>query len=220
MKKYTSSPDTINYPMDADPEIANLVKVAQKGDLAAFNQLVVLFQRQAYNLAYRMLGDRDPAEDATQNAFTSAYCHLSSHTGGSFKAWLLRIVYNTCIDEIRRSKRHPQYSIEPVTDDGEVNESVYWLADDRPSPEEEVESIEMRQLIQRCLDDLPDDYRSMVVLVDLLGMNYTEVARIIDRPIGTVKSRLARARLKLRQSLQYSNTGLINTQRLVTTLSM
>jgi RNA polymerase sigma-70 factor (ECF subfamily) len=128
--------------LDANQEIVNLVKSAQLENIESFNQLVVMFQDRVYNLAFRMLGDQDSAEDATQNAFLSAYRHLASFRGGSFQGWLLRIVYNTYLDKIRNRKRHPIRSIEPVTNDREINESPRWLADDRLSPEEEVERIE------------------------------------------------------------------------------
>lgn len=179
-----------------------LVKYAQQGDLDAFNRLVLIFQGQAYNLAYRMLGDEDSAEDATQNAFISAYRNLNSYRGGSFRAWVLRIITNSCYDELRRRKRRPVTPLEPETEDEEEIESPRWLADDSPSPEEKAERAEMERAIQHCLADLPEEFRSVAVLVDVQGMNYEEVATVIGKPLGTIKSRLARARLKLRRCLQ------------------
>ncbi len=193
---------------DADQEVANLVLSAQRDDIEAFNRLVLLFQERVYNLAFRLLGDRESAEDAAQNAFISAYRNLASFRGGSFRAWLLRTVKNSCIDEIRRRERHQMVALEPVTNDEGINESPQWLADDSPLPEAEVERIEREQVIQLCLDDLPIEFRSVVVLVDVQGMDYREVAKIIGKPLGTIKSRLARARHKLSQSLQMIKSGL------------
>lgn len=180
-----------------------LLKYAQEGDLDAFNRLVVVYQTMAYNVAYRILGDEPAAEDATQLAFISAYRHLTSYRGGSFRAWLMRIVTNSCYDELRRIKRRPTTPLEPLAEDGEDEiESPTWLADDAPSPEEQLENAELEHAIQDCLNRLPDDFRTVLVLVDLQGMDYTEVSDSTGNPLGTIKSRLARARLKLRDCLQ------------------
>jgi RNA polymerase sigma-70 factor (ECF subfamily) len=188
--------------MDSGIDKLALVKYAQEGDLDAFNRLVLIYQDQAYNLAYRMLGDEDSAEDATQNAFISAYRNLNSYRGGSFRAWVLRIITNNCYDELRRRKRRPVTPLEPETEDEEEIESPRWLADDSPSPEEKAERAEMERAIQHCLGDLPEEFRSVAVLVDVQGMDYEEVSTVIGKPLGTIKSRLARARLKLRRCLQ------------------
>jgi RNA polymerase sigma-70 factor (ECF subfamily) len=180
-----------------------LALAAQKGDLNAFNRLVLLYQEMAYNLAYRILSDADTAEDSTQNAFIAAYNNLKSYRGGSFKAWLLRIVTNQCYDELRRLKRNPSIPLEPLSsDDGEEIESPQWLADDSPSPAEVVEKNDLENAIQHCLNDLPDEFKVIVVMVDIEGFDYEEVSNAIQRPLGTVKSRLARARLKLQDCLQ------------------
>ena len=179
-----------------------LIKEAQSGDLDAFNRLVLAYQDMAYNLAYRMLSDDAAAADATQNAFLSAYRNLGSYRGGSFRAWVLRMVTNSCYDELRRRHRHPTTSLEPATDDDEEIESPRWLASGEASPEAVVEQGELEQAIQHCLDGLPEEFRSIVIMVDVQGMDYSEVATAIGKPLGTVKSRLARARLKMRGCLQ------------------
>jgi RNA polymerase sigma-70 factor (ECF subfamily) len=179
-----------------------LVKYAQGGDLDAFNRLVLFYQDQAFNISYRMLGDDDSAEDAAQNAFISAYRNLSSYRGGSFRAWVLRIVTNTCYDELRRRKRRPVTPLEPETNEEEELESPHWLADDGPSPEESAERAEMARAIQHCLEGLPEEFRAVAVLVDVQGLDYEEVSVAIGKPLGTIKSRLARARSKLRNCLQ------------------
>jgi len=181
---------------------ALLIRDAQRGDLDAFNRLVLEYQDMLFNTALRILGDEDQAADATQEAFLSAFRSIKSYRGGSFKAWLLRTVTNACYDELRRKKRHPTVPLEPETDDGDELEVPRWLADSSLSPEEEVELDDLEHAIQHCLDDLPSDFRTVVVLVDVQGMEYTEVSEAVRVPLGTIKSRLARARLRLRECLQ------------------
>lgn len=180
-----------------------LVNDALKGELDAFNRLVIAYQDIAFNVAYRILGDDDLAQDATQNAFLSAYKNLRAFRGGSFKAWLLRIVTNACYDELRRKQRRPTTPLEPIADDSsEEMDSQEWLASDDPTPEMTFEQAEVEHAIRHCLENLSPDFRAVVVLVDIQGMDYDEVAKSMGSPLGTVKSRLARARLNLRDCLQ------------------
>ncbi|MCW5874363.1 MAG: sigma-70 family RNA polymerase sigma factor [Anaerolineales bacterium] len=181
---------------------AALIQAAQAGDLDAFNRLVISYQTVAYNVAYRLVGDDATAQDATQDAFISAYRSLGSFKGGSFKAWLLRIVTNACYDELRRQKRRPQLPLEPVTPDGEDAPDQDWMADPGESPEDLAERAELNTAIQRCLNQLDDEFRTAVVLIDVQGMEYGEVAEILKRPLGTVKSRLARARSRMQDCLR------------------
>jgi len=181
---------------------AALILEAKRGDLTAFNRLVLAYQDMVYNQAYRMMGELDAAQDATQEAFISAYRSMHSFRGGSFKGWLLRIVTNACYDELRRRKRRPTTPLEPLDDDDEEIESPHWIADPGETPEESTERQELSQAIQNCLEQLPDEFKAVVVLVDLQGVDYTEAASIMQTPLGTIKSRLARARLRLRDCLQ------------------
>jgi len=182
---------------------AGLVYEAKHGDLDAFNRLVLAYQEMAFNLAFRMLSDEDGAEDVTQTSFISAYRHLNDYRGGSFRAWLMRMVTNACYDELRRRKRHPSVPLEPLSDDtDEEIESPAWLADGSPSPEERLDAAELDHAVQHCLNGLPEDFRAVVVMVDVEGLDYQEVADAMAKPLGTIKSRLARARLKLRECLQ------------------
>ena len=181
-------------------EIA-LIQAARGGDLDAFNRLVLAYQDLIYSHAYRMVGEEESADDATQITFISAYNHLGSFRGGSFKAWLLRIVTNACYDELRRRKRRPTVPLEPLDDTGEEVESARWMVDPTDQPEEQVQRVEIQNAIQHCLDNLPDDFRSAVIMVDVQGLDYSEAAEAIGKPIGTIKSRLARARLRLRDCL-------------------
>lgn len=179
-----------------------MVDYALQGDLDAFNRLVIEYQDLAYNIAYRVLGERTAAEDAVQDSFISAYRKLKTFRGGSFKAWLLRIVTNACYDELRRQKRRPTVSLQPTGADDEEIESPVWLEDPGESPEEAALREELSLAIQNCLDELDDDFRVVVVLVDIQGMDYSEAAESTKAPLGTIKSRLARARLRLQDCLR------------------
>jgi RNA polymerase sigma-70 factor (ECF subfamily) len=181
---------------------AELIQSALKGDLDAFNRLVLEYQDAAYNQAYRLMGETHAADDATQEAFISAYRSLRSFRGGSFRAWILRIVTNACYDELRRRKRQPVSPLEPLDSSGDEIESPYWIEDPGESPEAHTERAELGNAIQHCLDELPDEFRTVVVFVDVQGMDYAEVSQAIGKPLGTVKSRLARARGRLRDCLQ------------------
>ncbi len=179
-----------------------LIQSAQHGDLDSFNTLVLHYQDALFNTALRILGDDELAADATQEAFLSAFKNLTSYRGGSFKAWLLRTVTNACYDELRRQKRRPTTPLEPDTSDGDEMDSPRWLADSNLSPEQKAEADELEHAIQHCLENLPLEFRTVVVMADIQGLDYTEVAAAIRVPLGTIKSRLARARLRLRECLQ------------------
>ncbi|KPL82489.1 hypothetical protein SE15_10105 [Thermanaerothrix daxensis] len=180
---------------------AQCIARALEGDLEAFNQLVLAYQDSAYNLAYRMLNDPDAAADVTQSAFIAAYRSLKTYRGGSFRAWVLRMVTNACYDELRRRKRRPTVALEPLNRDEEEIESPAWLMDDHLSPEEMVQLREVENAITHCLQDLPEDFRAVVIMVDVEGYDYAEVSQALGKPLGTIKSRLARARLRLRDCL-------------------
>ena len=179
-----------------------LIADAQNGNLDAFNTLILHYQDSVFNTALRILGDEDQAADATQDAFISAFKAITSFRGGSFKAWLMRTVTNACYDELRRKKRRPTTPLEPDTEDGEEMDSPRWLADPKMTPDQQAEADELEHAIQHCLDNLPIDFKTVVVMADLQGMDYTEVATAVSVPLGTIKSRLARARLRLRECLQ------------------
>jgi RNA polymerase sigma-70 factor (ECF subfamily) len=180
------------------------IEKAVKGDLESFNQLVLAYQTLAYNHAYGLLGDPDSAEDATQEAFLHAFQAMSSFRGGSFRAWLLKIVTNAAYDMLRRSGRHPTQPLFPVNEDGEEVESPAWLADPNPSVQETVEDNEFSKKMYRLLDELPEVYRSVLTLVDVLELDYAETAQALNVPLGTIKSRLARARLQMQKKLRES----------------
>jgi RNA polymerase sigma-70 factor (ECF subfamily) len=179
-----------------------LISDAQGGNLDAFNTLVLHYQDSVFNTALRILGDEDLAADASQEAFISAFKAIKSFRGGSFKAWLMRTVTNACYDELRRRKRRPTTPLEPDTEDGDEMDSPRWLADPNMTPDQKAEADEVEHAIQHCLNNLPLEFKTVVVMADIQGMDYTEVALTIRVPLGTIKSRLARARLRLRECLQ------------------
>jgi RNA polymerase sigma-70 factor (ECF subfamily) len=179
---------------------STLIADAQKGKVDAFNELVLAYQSQVYNLAYRIMGDPASAEDATQETFIAAFKTLERFRGGSFKSYLLRIVSNRCYDELRRRKRRPSTSFD---DFGDVDEDANpALVNGGEKPEEYAQRREMAHVLQVGIDTLPADQRITLVLSDVQGMNYQEIAETMEVSLGTVKSRLARARSKLRDYLR------------------
>jgi RNA polymerase sigma-70 factor (ECF subfamily) len=176
------------------------ILAAQKGDVSAFNQLVRAYQALVYRTALRVLGESAAAEDATQDAFISAFKHLRDYRGGSFKAWLLRIVTNACYDQLRAKQRRPTASLDALLID--PDEPAPGI--DRAAPESPQEFAERRELgsvIQRGLATLPPDQRITLVLTDIEGFSYDQVAAATGTNLGTVKSRLSRARAALRDFL-------------------
>ena len=179
---------------------AILIAAAQQGKLDAFNELVLAYQRQVYNLAYRIMGDPASAADATQEAFISAFNGIARFRGGSFRSWLLRIVSNACYDELRRRKRRPATSLE---DFGEVDDEANpTLIDEGERPDEYAERQELTRVIQAGIETLPLEQRVALVLSDVQGFGYQEIADVTGVSLGTVKSRLARARGKMRDHLR------------------
>jgi len=183
-------------------DLKEQIKKSLKGDLNSFNQIVLEYQNLVYNQAYRIMGEGVSAEDATQEAFISAYKKLHTYRGGSFKSWLLRIVSNACYDEFRRRKRQPIAPLYPEDINGNELDSASWLEGNEEKPEDYLLRSELSDAIQTCLDRLEFEFRTIVVLIDFQGMDYASAAKVVDRPLGTVKSRLARARRNLKDCLQ------------------
>lgn len=178
-----------------DQEIVQLILA---GDTDAFNVLVDRYQSRAYNLCLRMLGDGDAAADVAQDAFISAYRHLPS-LRGDFRPWLMRIVANACRDALRSQKRRSTISMDVSRD--EDDGPGLQIADDAAGPEDALLQRELQQTIVIALHSIPDDQREVIVLSDIEGRSYQEIADITGINIGTVKSRLNRARLRMRELL-------------------
>jgi len=174
------------------------VREAARGDLAAFNRLVLAYQDQAYNLAYRVLGNTDDAADATQEAFLSCFRAMGSFRGGSFRAWLLRVTLNSCYDLLRRRKRNSGRSLEQLA---EADESRTDVPDPDPGPEKVALGSETWHRVQAGLMLLPEEQRVAVVLSDIYELTYEEVVEVTGWALGTVKSRLSRGRARLRDYL-------------------
>lgn len=178
------------------------IKMAVHGDVEAFNQLVLLYQDRVFNLAYRIMGHFQAAEDITQETFLTAFIKLHTYRGGSFKSWLLRIASNQCYDQFRRDKSRPTIPLEPLNSNGEEVESTHLLVDPAPSPQSVLETSEFWGEIQQFLNRLSPEYRMAVILVDIQEMNYSEAAAAMGISLGTMKSRLVRGRLKLREMMK------------------
>jgi len=179
------------------PEDTDLVNRSQNGELAAFNAIVERYQSRVYNLSARILGNATSAEDATQEAFISAYKAIGKFRGGSLRAWLLRIASNTCYDILRSSKRRPEQSL-----DLSMENPGFQVASGAASPEQQAITSELGGEIQRAIIALPEDQRMVLVMIDVQGASYDETAQAIGTSMGTVKSRLSRARGRMRDYLR------------------
>jgi RNA polymerase sigma-70 factor, ECF subfamily len=179
-----------------------LIKKSAKGSLEAFNQLVLRYQDMAYNFARSLVDDPAAAEDNTQESFIKAFQNMRTFRGGSFRSWLLRIITNTTYDSIRRAKHLPTQPLFPEDEYGEEYDTPAWLVDPSASVEESVEQNESAARLHQLVDELPEKYRKVLILVDFHELDYSEVAEVLNVPLGTVKSRLARARLQMREKLQ------------------
>jgi RNA polymerase sigma-70 factor (ECF subfamily) len=179
-----------------------LIEAAQRGDLDAFNQLILRYQNLLFGIALRLLNDEDVAADAVQEALISAFRRFHTFRGDSLRSWLARVVVNACYDEMRKKRRQHSVPLEQYNSEGDEIETSYWLVDTQANPELQFETSELEGAIQKSLNKLPAIYRLMLVLVDIEGLSYEEAAMAARVPVGTVKSRLARARLQMQKSLQ------------------
>jgi RNA polymerase sigma-70 factor (ECF subfamily) len=213
-KREPHLPQRPEHPDDAE---ALLVARSRRGDVSAFNQLILLHQQAVYTLSYRMLGDPDNAADVTQEALFSAFRAIASFRGGSFRSWLLRIASNACFDYWRRSRRRPGDSLEALTSQNEEYDqglAQQFADDERWNPETLALRVELQTLIQDALVHLPLEQRLAVILSDIQGLAYEEIASATGVSLGTVKSRIARGRAQMRGYLQQHAELLPRTYRL------
>jgi RNA polymerase sigma-70 factor, ECF subfamily len=175
-----------------------VIASAAQGDVDAFNQLVLEYQQIAYSVAYRILGSEERASDATQEAFLRSFRALHQFRGGSFRAWLLRIVTNCSYDQLRLNQRRPTTPLDDILEDDEHSTLVQ---DQGETHDERLERLDLGAAIAGALRTLPEDQRTVLVLSDIEGLSYEEIAQVTLVSLGTVKSRLSRARAKLRDYL-------------------
>ena len=180
---------------------SELVERSRQGDREAFNSIVAAYQDQVYNVCLRMLGSQQAAEDVTQEAFFSAFRNLGRMRGPTVRAWLLRIAANACIDEIRRRRRQPQLSLDAPSQDGGSGRQLE-VPDPAAGPEQMALRFELREALRSELLLLPEDQRLAVVLCDVEGLSYEEIAAAMGTSLGTVKSRISRGRARLREAVR------------------
>lgn len=174
-----------------------LIERASGGDSAAFNYLMETHERRMYAVALRMCGNREDAQDCLQEAMLRIYRALNGFKGQStFSTWVYRITMNTCLDELRRKKNKQNASLDSLLDAG-------WSPKDEDNtPEKHAIQREMKERLHNAIRDLPEDMRSAVVLRDIHGLSYDEIAQTLNINVGTIKSRISRGREKLRAELK------------------
>jgi len=177
-------------------EEARLIAKASAGDAAAFNTLMGMHERRMYAVSLRMCGNAEDAQDCLQEAMLRVYRALSGFKGqSSFSTWLYRITMNTCLDELRKRKNRPSTSLDGLLDAG-------WSpVDAGETPERHALRREVHQSLEAFIQELPEDMRAAVVLRDIQGYSYEEIAEALDANVGTIKSRISRGREKLREKI-------------------
>ncbi len=204
---YTALADTYrtewhwqNENVGLGPAVENMVDAARLGDDRAFGNLVEVYRSAAERLAQQILHTEEAAADAVQEALIKAHRAMGRFQDGNFRSWFLRIVTNTCYDHLRRQKRRQAVSLDELTEQAGIDyvTGAEITSDD---PEKLVLQNESMRVLLGAIDDLPVWHRSVVLLVDVQGYDYNEAAEMLNLPLGTVKSRLSRARCALRDEL-------------------
>ena len=179
-----------------------LLKRSKEGHIASFEELISAHQQKVYNIALRMLANEQDAFDASQEVFLKVYKNLDKfQENSSFSTWLYRITTNTCLDMLRKNKdKKNDISIDSqiAFDDGEAS---FQLEDKEADVEEEILMKERRQALYKAIEQLTPEHKKMIVLRELQGMSYQEIAEVTGSSIGTVKSKINRARISLKNSL-------------------
>jgi RNA polymerase sigma-70 factor, ECF subfamily len=181
---------------------ARLIEQAKRGNLDAFNELVLAYQDSVYRQAFWIMGEEEAAEDATQEAFIRVYRNLNTYNGGPFRPWILRIATNYCLDQLRRMKVRKSIPLETMDDYDEEIENPTWLRDPGESVEEILERADEQARLAQCINRLSPEAKAAIILVDIQEMDYDEAATTMGVPLGTFKSRLSRARVQLQKILK------------------
>jgi len=181
-----------------------LAQLARSGDRSAFGQLVDLYKDKIFHLAYRMTGSRQEAEDIVQETFMRVYANLDKYDSRwKFSTWIFRIGNNLCIDRLR--KRRPTWSLDAENPDADGVDGYAMLPTNDASPEDRMVLSEMQKNVRNAIAQLPDKYRSVVVLRYLQDLSLNEIADILELPVSTVKTRLHRGRESLRRKLEHDS---------------
>jgi RNA polymerase sigma-70 factor (ECF subfamily) len=179
-----------------------LVERARNGDIEAFEKLIEGCQKKVFNITFRMIGNYDDANELAQEVFLKAFRSIKKFKGDSlFSTWIYKVTANVCLDEIRRRKNKFTLSLDEEVEygDGELKRQI---PDNAPTPDVEVETNQIKEVVNKSIQELPEDYKSIIILRDIQGLSYDEISKIFDCPEGTVKSRINRARQALKKILQ------------------
>ncbi|MBR2383612.1 MAG: sigma-70 family RNA polymerase sigma factor [Anaerotignum sp.] len=178
-----------------------LIRRAKQGDMLAFEELILKHEKIVYNVALRMMNHSEDAKDISQEVFLKAYRSLGNFDERSqFSTWLYRITHNTCIDEMRKRKGKQSYSLEEELEN-EEGSMQRQIADEGDTPEESLLREEQKSEILQALDTLSEEHKAAVILRDVKGLSYEEIAEILELSLGTVKSRISRARNQLKKEI-------------------
>lgn len=199
--------EVIQYPARAPDEDAAIIERSKNGDRVAFNELVRRHQRRVFNLCYRIIGNRDEAEDVAQEVFITVFKAIKNFRGDStFSTWVHRVTTNHCKNRLKYLKRRRYFqttSIDETQDTGEGEQKREYASDEFYTPEEDLERSEVGAEIEGAIAQLDEDYRIVIVMRDVQGMSYQEIADVLELKEGTVKSRIHRARLELQGKLRH-----------------
>jgi len=194
----------IKKPVGSSDQDAALVRAIQAGDMAAFDQLVLKHKDKLFNMVYWFLGDYQEANDCAQDTFIKVFKSLKKFRfESSFSTWLYRIAINTCKNKLKSSAyRWKKKTVSLENPESSKDGGLFFeIKDDSPSPVNELEKKERSTLIQKAINSLPEEQNRVILLRDIQGLSYQEIVDITGLNLGTVKSRLARARLELRNKL-------------------
>jgi RNA polymerase sigma-70 factor (ECF subfamily) len=180
-----------------------LVAKSKKGNIDAFEELISGYEKKAYNIAYRIMGNEEDAKDMAQEAFIKIYKSIQNfREESSFSTWLYRIVTNVCLDELRKRKKANLVPLE-MNIETDKGSAIIELSAEKETPEDICERVEKKELIQNAISSLAEDYKTVIILRDIQGFGYEEIATMLNCSLGTIKSRINRARNLLKDKLRH-----------------